>query len=163
MIRLDRAYLLMPRSIAVGLLCSAGVATLRLDLHGLHEALRRQSPEAQALLDRMLVVEDADAATLSARMQEEYGRDLPRARRPRRGELVVPRSIAVLKLPDLACGTDVQLSAELGRCEGASVIVVPDRLIAGGIAAFNRHVREGAPHGHSLRLVSAHAWPGGWG
>jgi hypothetical protein len=154
MICLSRPYLMMPRSTAVDLLESAGARTDRLDLDELHAELRRHSVDSQDFLDRTVIVEDRDAAPLSEQLQADFA-DLiwGGGGRASDGRCVIPRSIAVLKLPDLARAANADLARHLGRVEGLELVVLDDASLSDAIAVFNRRLRDRVRHGFSPRLL----------
>ena len=154
MIRLERCHLLVSRGAVREMLLGAGVDPAGLDLVGLHATLRASSdPAALGIIDHMVVVPNGLAAPLAIRFQEEVAAlDLDPEFVPF-GSWVVPRTLALLRMPDLACLNDAALTAALRRAENPDLLVVPDVVVAPALTRFNLHLRDEVPHGWSERAL----------
>lgn len=154
MIRLERCHLLLVRSAVRQMLLAAGVDPRGLDLSGLHATLRMSSdPAALGVIDHFVVVPDDVAVPLAVRFQEEVAAlDLDPEFVPF-GSWVVPRTLALLRMPDLGCLDDATLTTALRRVENPDLLVVPDIVVAPALTRFNVHLRDEVPHGWSERSL----------
>lgn len=152
MIRLERCYLLVSSGAVREMLLAAGVDPNGLDLEGLHATLRRSSePVADRIVDHIVVVPDGMAVPLAIRFQEEVADlDLDPEFVPD-GSWVIPRTLATLRMPDLAALDDAALTSALRRHENPDALVVPDVVVAPALTRFNLHLRDEVPHGWSER------------